>query len=678
MSKNPLLESSPLPHHAIQFNLLKAEHFLPALDEAIVRARAIIAGIKKAQGTFSEVIEPLESAGEKVDWVAIVFYNLLGTESTDQLQKLAQEIGPKLAEYSSDLLLDPELFAQVQKVHAQREELELTREQRQLLDNTYSDFVRNGALLNPEGKSRLRAIDQRLSQLGPAFSENVLKATNAFELFLNTKEELAGLPDRVLEEAKQSADGKGRASDYLFTLQYPSVGPFLKFSEHRPSREKLVRALNSRAFRDAHDNQKIVLEMVQLRHERALLLGYSSHANFVLEKRMAESTENVRAFLERLLSSTYHAAIREVKEVQDFAQKLHGPKPLQVWDFSFYSEKLKEERFSFHEEELRPYFKLENVVTGIFQIAERLYGLDFAESKQYPVYHPDVQVFEVHQTKHGQREFMGLFYADFFPRPSKRDGAWMTNFYEQGRFGGEVRRPHVSIVCNFTKTTATRPSLLSLGEVQTLFHEFGHALHSLLSRCEYRATSGTNVYWDFVELPSQIMENWTHEKEALDLFARHYETGNTIPKELVDKINQSKQFLAGYNSLRQLNFCYLDMAWYGQDPALISDVQTFELGVTDKTTVLPRVEGSNVSCAFGHIFGGGYSAGYYSYKWAEVLDADAFEFFKEKGIFSREVAERFENNILSRGGTEHPAELYRRFRGHDPDPDALLRRDGLL
>jgi peptidyl-dipeptidase Dcp len=673
MNTNPLLKPSSLPHKAVPFDQIKIEHFLPALDETIKEARLKVDGVvnNTAPATFANTIEALEGAGERVDWVAGVFYNLLGAETSDEMQKLAQEVGPRLAEFSSDLLLNPKLFARVREVHDQLDSLKLNPEQRRLLENTYTEFARNGALLNEESKTRLREIDQRLSQLGPAFSENVLKATNAFEMYLKTPAEIDGLPEGFLEAAKAAAEAKGRQGEYLVTLQFPSFMPFMKFATHRPSREKLAKASGARAFNDQFDNQKNILEIVSLRDERAKLLGYETHAHFVLEKRMAESPERVRKFLDDLLEVIRAAAARDVAQVQEFANSIGGPNPLQAWDFSFYSEKLKENLFSYNEEDLRPYFQLEKVIDGVFQVAGRLFGLTFKASTQYPTYHPDVKVFEVYKNN---TEFMGLFYADFFPRPTKRDGAWMTNFFEQGH----DRRPHVSIVCNFTKSTPSKPSLLTMVEVQTLFHEFGHALHSLMSRCHYRTLSGTNVYWDFVELPSQLMENWTYEKEALDLFAHHFQTGEPMPQELINKVRKSSKFLAGYNSLRQLNFGFLDMAWYTADPKLVKDVQEFELAATKATTILPRIDGTNGSCGFSHIFAGGYAAGYYSYKWAEVLDADAFEFFQEKGIFSRDVAERLEQHILSRGGSEHPAELYRRFRGREPDPKALLRRDGLI
>jgi peptidyl-dipeptidase Dcp len=682
-TKNPLLETSPLTHEATPFDLIKTEHFMPALEETIAAARTRMTEITgDAEGpSFANTIETLESLSERVDLIAMVFFNLLGAETNDEMQKLAQEVGPKLAEFSSDLVLDPKLFARVKAVYDERKSLKLDTEQSRLLENTYSEFVRNGALLDEQAKGRLREIDQRLSQLSPQFAENVLKATNAFELYLKTPDEIAGLPEGALEAARAAAEAKGRAGEYLFTLQAPSYIPVIKYAAHRPIREHLVKAYACRAYRDEFDNEATTLEIVRLRHERARLLGYETHAHFVLEKRMAERPERVMKFLEDLLGPSLAAALRDVEAVQEFASRQGGPRPIQPWDFQFYAEKLKEDLLGFNEEDLRPYFRLESVIDGVFKVAGRLYGLTFRPAPQFPVYHPDVRVYEVFQERGPQngsaatqKRFMGLFYADFFPRPGKRDGAWMTNYREQAH----GRRPHVSIVCNFTKSTPTKPSLLTLMEVRTLFHEFGHALHSLMSDCRYRTLGGTNVYWDFVELPSQLMENWLYQKEALDLFAHHYETNAPMPAELIEKVRASQQFLAGYNSLRQLSFAFLDMAWYGADPAAIQDLDKFEREATARMNVLPHVPGSNRSCSFGHIFGGGYAAGYYSYKWAEVLDADAFEFFLEKGIFSTEVAALFEKFVLSRGGSEHPAELYRRFRGREPDPRALLRRDGLV
>ena len=453
----------------------------------------------------------------------------------------------------------------------------------------------------------------------------------------------------------------------------------MTYSDHSDLREKLWRAYNTRAFGGKYDNSQLSKQIAKLRHERAGLLGYRSHADFVLEERMAESSIRVRDFLERLIEKSRPAAERDIKQVEALKKQAGGKlanEPLQPWDYAYWSEKLKMRDYEFDEEVLRPYFKLENVIEGAFEHARQLYGLKFKELKNIPVYHPDVTVYEVVDEDTGRH--MAVFYADFFPRKGKRSGAWMTSYREQGLQNGKVERPHVSIVCNFTKPTPTKPSLITFDEVRTLFHEFGHALHGILSDVTYVSLGGTNVYWDFVELPSQIMENWTLEKEALDLFARHYETGEPIPAELTKKIKDTSKFQAGYFSLRQLNFGILDMAWHSMDPSQIGDIEDFERQATERTTILPRVAGTNVSVSFSHIFAGGYSAGYYSYKWAEVLDADAFEYFKEKGLFNRDVARAFRENILSKGGTKHPMELYKKFRGREPDPDALLRRDGLI
>jgi peptidyl-dipeptidase Dcp len=517
---------------------------------------------------------------------------------------------------------------------------------------------------------------KKLSTLGPKFGENVLKATNAFELELTTEDDLVGLPESAKEACAAAAEAKGKQGTWLVTLQAPSMIPFLQYSEKRELREKIWKAYSSRAFKDEFSNENTIKEIVSLKYERANLLGFPTHAHYVLDKRMAGNPEKVNAFLQKLLKASKPAAERDLAEVQEFAKSIGGPDTLLPWDFAFYSEKIKEKKFEFSEEDLRPYFKLENVIAGVFEHASKLYGLKFTASTDYPVYHDDVMTYEVYDES--SNDFIGLFYADFFPRDSKRGGAWMTTFYEQGLFQGEVMRPHVSIVCNFTKPTKDKPSLLTFMEVQTLFHEFGHSLHGLLSQCKYRSLAGTNVLWDFVELPSQILENWTLEKESLDLFAKHYETGELMPKELAQKIKDSSKFLAGYSSLRQLNFATVDMRWHTTVPDKITSVDEFEAEATKETTLFDKVPGTNFSCAFSHIFAGGYSSGYYSYKWAEVLDADAFEMFKEKGLFDASVAKSFKENILMKGGTEHPMKLYKKFRGREPDPDALLRRDGLI
>jgi peptidyl-dipeptidase Dcp len=671
------LEFSNLKNHAVPFDKLAPSMYMPRLRQSIQDAKNQIEKIKtsKDKPTFENTILALEMAGEDIDLVSSVFYNQLGANTSDELQTLAKEIGPLLSNYSSDILLDDQIFQRIQAVYKESKN-NLDVEENELLEKYYTNFTRNGALLTAQQKAELRALDEEASQLGPQFSENVLKATNEFKLILKDKAEVAGLPESSLEAAKMTAKEAGIEDAWVITLQAPSYLPFMQYCQHRPSREKLYLAFNSRAFGGTFDNLKNISRIVEIREKRAKLLGYKNHAEFVLEKRMAEKSEKVLQFLEKIKVASVNAAKADVARVQKHAIKNGGPETLMPWDFSFWSERLKEDEFQFNAEELRPYFKLENVIAGAFEHARLLYGIVFRKSEAYPVYHPDVSVYEAYDED--SNEFIGLFYTDFFPRESKNGGAWMTNYFEQGYFKGQIYRPHVAIVCNFTKPTTDKPSLLTFDEVSTVFHEFGHALHSLLSKCKYRSLSGTNVYWDFVELPSQIMENWVLEKESLDLFASHYETKEKIPAALAKKIKDSSKFLAGYMSLRQVTFALLDMAWHTTEHSQIKDYVQFENNILKDLQVLPKVDGINFSCGFSHIFAGGYSAGYYSYKWAEVLDADAFELFKEHGLFNKEVARNFKENILSRGGTEHPMKLYKKFRGREPDPNALFKREGFL
>jgi peptidyl-dipeptidase Dcp len=674
---NPLLKPSPLKNAAVPFNLLKPEHFGEAMDQAIAHGHKKLAEIKTRAPSFDNSIRGLEGATEEMEFVFTLFQNLLTADSNEDLQRLAGELGPKASAFANDILLDPDLYAQVRQVYDDRNKLALNAEQVQLVEKIHRDFERSGAGLTPEQKTRLRAIDDKLAQLNPKFRDNTLKATNDFELWIDREEDLSGLPPTARAMAKEAASEKGQPGKWLFTLHMPFFFPFVRFSDKRELREKMTRAYASRAFGGKYDNQDIIVEIVNLMKEKAQLLGSPSYAAYALQLRMAETPETVMNFLNRLLVASKPVAEREVAEVQALADSMGGPNPLQAWDFWYYSEKLKEKKYSFDEESLRPYFKLENVLNGVYEHARRLFGLRFVESKEYPVYHEDVQVFEVYKDK-PEKEFIGLFYADFFPRASKSQGAWMTNFYEQGVFRGKKVRPHVSIVCNFTKPTPDQPSLLTFDEVLTLFHEFGHALHSLLSQVEYRSLAGTNVFLDFVELPSQILENWAEEEESLKLFAFHYKTGELIPMDLIERLKRSQKFQVGYAAVRQLNFAYLDMAWYTNPPKSKEEFDKFEEQATARTRLLPRIPGTNVSASFAHIFGGGYASGYYSYKWAEALDADAFELFKERGIFDLSVAEKFEQFILSKGGSDHPMRLYEQFRGRAPDPEALLRRDGLL
>ncbi len=678
---NPLMAMKFRQGEFFAFEQLKPEHFMPALAGALDQARERLTSLRNLTEppTFANTIETLDSLTDRVDFISTVFYNLLGTDSTDLLQDLAQKIGPQISAFASELILDEAVFARVRAVHAKKTEMQLSPEQMQLLANTHSEFERNGALLQGPQKARLKEIDRELSQLAPTFSQNLLKATNQFELWLADPADLDGLPDDFVEMCKATATEKDRSSEWLVTLQPPSYVAFLKYSTRRALRERLWRAYNSRALHGEFSNQDLILKMIRLKFERAQLLGFESHAHFVLEKRMAETPEKVFSFLDKLVRASKPAALDEIADLQKFATN-YSPCPLEgqlmPWDFSFYSERQKEKLFSLKEEDLKCYFPLEQVLAGVFEHARRLYNLEFRATTKPTAYHSEVKVFEVWDTE--RCEVAGLLYTDFFPRESKRAGAWMTNYREQGILEGELVRPHVSIVCNFTPPTATKPSLLTFDEVSTLFHEFGHALHSLLSRCHYRSLSGTNVYWDFVELPSQIMENWALETESLGIFAKHFKTAEVIPQNFVEKLKAAAQYQAGYACLRQVSLAVLDMKWHCTPASQIDDVETFELAVTEELRSFAHVDGTLMSPTFAHIFGGGYSAGYYSYKWAEVLDADAFEMFKEQGVFNKVVATKFKDSILSKGGSFHPMELFKAFRGREPDPEALLRRDGLL
>ncbi|MDJ1471252.1 M3 family metallopeptidase [Xanthocytophaga flava] len=677
ITKNPLLESFQTPHETFPFDRIKNEHYLPALKEAIEAGKKEIDAIvnNPEAPTFENTIAALDQSGSLVDRVSAILFNLNSAETSPELQKIVKDASPLLSEYGNDIRLNAALFDRIKTVYDQRNELNLSAEGKTLLDKTYKGFARNGANLNEDDKARLREIDVKISELSLTFGEHVLNETNAFLLEVDNEEDLAGLPEFVREAAKMAAKEKGK-SGWAFTLQAPSYMPFMAYGENRELRRKLAMAYNSRAFLgNENDNREIVKNIVALRHKRAQLLGYESHAHFVLEERMAGAPKKVIHFLDELLEYAKPVAEQQMQELTQYA-KTQGfaEEKLQRWDYAFYSEKLKKEKYAIDDEILKPYFKLENVIDGVFKVANKLFGLNFKENKQIPVYHPEVTAYDVTDDN---GNFVSVFYADYFPREGKRNGAWMTSYRDQRILNGKDIRPHVSIVCNFTKPTETKPSLLTFGEVTTLFHEFGHALHGMLSKCTYGSTSGTNVYWDFVELPSQIMENWCYEKEALDLFARHYETNEPIPQELIEKIIASANFMEGYGTLRQLSFGMLDMAYHGNAQP-ISDVAEFERQAILQTSLFPETEGINTSVAFSHIFAGGYSAGYYSYKWAEVLDADAFEYFKEKGIFNRQVADAFRENVLSKGGSEAPMELYKRFRGQEPSPKALLKRSGLL
>ncbi|GAA3565055.1 M3 family metallopeptidase [Snuella lapsa] len=677
MTKNCLLEYFNTPYNTAPFSKIKNSDFLPAFKEAIASAKSEIDTIidNPDTPTFKNTIEALAFSGEQLDRISSIFFNLNSAETNDTIQKIAQEVSPLLSEFSNDITLNEALFKRVKAVYLQKDTLELTTEQQTLLDKKYKSFSRNGANLPEDKKQQLREIDKKLSTLKLKFGENVLAETNAFEMLITDEKELSGLPEGSKEAARQLAESKNK-SGWLFTLDYPSYIPFVTYANDRNLRKHLTLAAGSKGFKnDALDNQENVLQIVKLRHERANLLGYKTHAHFVLEERMAKTPENAQQFLDELLEKAKPAAINEFKNLEQFAKKLHAIDRLEKWDASYYSEKLKQKLFDLDDELLKPYFKLENVINGAFSVANKLFDLNFEEINSIDTYHNDVLTYKVTDK---DNNLIAIFYADFFPRPGKRNGAWMTSYKPQYIKDDVNERPHVSIVCNFTKPTKTKPSLLTFNEVTTLFHEFGHALHGMLANTTYPGLSGTSVYWDFVELPSQIMENWCYEKEALELFAKHYQTGEIIPMELVEKIKASATFHEGMQTLRQLSFGLLDMSWHGQDPNGIKNVKAHEMEAFKDTSLYPEVKENCMSTAFSHIFQGGYSSGYYSYKWAEVLDADAFEYFKTSGIFDKKVANKFKENILSKGGTEDPMVLYKRFRGQEPKPEALLKRAGLI
>lgn len=677
--QNPLLQS----FDTAPFSKIKNAHFKPAFEQAITAAKSEIDAItsNREAPTFENTIEALEFTGQQLDRISSVFFNLNSAETNDEIQAIAQEVSPLLSEFSNDITLNEALFKRVKTVYENQSQLNLTPEQQTLLDKKYKSFARNGANLPEDKKQQLRDIDKQLAKLKLTFGENVLAETNKYTLHITDEKDLSGLPEHAIEAAAQTAEEMDKKG-WVFTLQYPSYIPFMTYADNRELRKKLTIAFGAKGFQnDELDNQKNVLEIVKLRHQRAQLLGYDTHAHFVLEERMAQSPQKVESFLEELLEKAKPAAKREFEELSAFAKKTDGIDQLQKWDSAYYTEKLKQERFDLDDEKLKPYFKLENVIDGAFTIAERLFQLKFTEVFDIDKYHEDVKTFRVSDTKGLD---VALFYADFHPRPGKRNGAWMTSYKPQYIKGGENERPHISIVCNFTKpipakARISKPSLLTFNEVTTLFHEFGHALHGMLANTTYPSLSGTGVYWDFVELPSQVMENWCYEKEALELFAKHYETGETIPMELIEKIKASATFMEGMQTLRQLSFGLLDMAWHSNASSqTIKSVKDFELKAFEGTQFFPDVAENCMSTSFSHIIQGGYSSGYYSYKWAEVLDADAFAYFLEKGIFNIEVATKFKEQVLSKGGTEHPMLLYKRFRGKEPNPEHLLKRAGLL
>ena len=674
---NILNTSFSTPYETAPFSEITPEDFAIAIPIEVAKVKADIEAIatQMAPPNFENTLESLAFAGRQLDRITSMFFNLNSAETNDEIQGIAQEISPLLSELANDIRLNEALFQRIKAVYDQRDQLSLNSEQKMLLEKEYKAFTRNGALLSPEEKLRLREIDKKLSKLSLTFGENVLAETNKFQLHITDKNELSGLPEGALEAARSLAKDQNKEG-WLFTLNYPSYIPFMTYADSRALRKKMWLAFGSKGFHnDPLDNQANVLEIARLRFERAQLLGYDNHAHFVLEERMAKSPEKVADFLEDLLEKAMPAARREFEALSNFAKKRDGIEQLQSWDGAYYTEKLKQERFDLDDEQLKPYFPLEKVVDGVFEIARRLFGLRFQEVTHLDTYHEEVKTYQVWNE---HEDFIAIFYADFHPRPGKRNGAWMTSYKSQRIEQGTNERPHVSIVCNFTRPTESKPSLLTFNEVTTLFHEFGHALHGMLANTTYPNLSGTNVFWDFVELPSQLMENWCYEKEALQLFAHHYETGEPLPEDFIAKIKKAATFMQGMQTVRQISFGLLDMAWHGADPSTIEDVKAHEHSVFEDISLYPTNSDTCMSTAFSHIFQGGYSAGYYSYKWAEVLDADAYAFFKEKGVFNQEVANLFKLHVLSKGGTAPPMELYKRFRGKEPDAQALLERAGLL
>jgi len=675
--QNPFFAETGTPHQTVPFHLIRTEHYEPAINQAMEEHdREIEAIIHNPEApTFGNTIVALEKSGALLDRVTTVFGNMLSAETNDEMQDIASRVMPKLSEHSNNITLNEQLFGRIKAVYENTDKESLGTEERTLLQNTYDGFVRNGANLDDKQKERFREIAAQMSILTLNFSQNNLKETNAFELHLEDNQ-LDGLPESALEAYAQNARERGKEG-HIVTLHAPSFGPFMKYSTHRDLRQQLYMAYNTQCTgANEHNNEDIVRQLVNLRQEGAQLLGFDTVADLVLTRRMAENSGNVYRLLDQLFDAYAPAARLEVSEVEALAKEMEGEDfQLMPWDWAYYSDKLKMQKFDLDDEALRPYFELGKVIEGVFGLATRLYGITFAKNENISTYHEDVSAYEVFD-KDGS--FLAVLYTDFHPRAGKRSGAWMTSFKGQWKDEHGDSRPHISVVMNFTKPTADKPALLSFSEVNTFLHEFGHALHGMFADSTYQSLSGTNVYWDFVELPSQFMENFAIEKEFLATFAKHYQTGETIPEELIRRIVDASNFNVAYACLRQLSFGYLDMAWYTRTTPFEGDVRTYERQAWAKTQILPSVEGTCMSVQFSHIMAGGYAAGYYSYKWAEVLDADAFSLFKEKGIFNPDVANSFRTEVLSKGGTEHPMTLYKRFRGQEPGIEALLKRNGII
>jgi peptidyl-dipeptidase Dcp len=672
---NPLLKEWNTPCQTPPFNEIKIIHFKPAFDIALKSAEDQIAAIisNKEEPTFANTIETLEHSGEKLGRISSVLFNLNSAETSKELQAVARDISPLLTRFSNDITLNEKLFERIKFVYNGSKYPELNKEQEMLLERKYKSFINGGANLNKEKRSRFRAISEELSKLSLRFEENVLEETNSFELCLTDSDDLQGLPDGVVEMAAHEAEKRNKKG-WVFTLHYPSYVPFMQYSVCRHLREKMLKAYSSRGFNgNEFDNREIVLKIVNLRLEIANILGYETFADFILDDRMADSKEKVNKFLDELFVASQPAAIRDFNNVCAFASGEGLYDPVERWDWAFYSEKLKKLKYNIDDEILKPYFSLDRVQDAVFNLATKLYGLTFRENNQIHGYHREVKAFEVYDS---DKTILAILYLDYHPRSGKNGGAWMTSYREQKKINGKDIRPLVSIVTNFTRRTDTKPALLSFQELTTFLHEFGHALHGMLSKCTYESLSGTNVYRDFVELPSQFMENFAFEREWLETWATHYLTGEKIPMELIERIKEASAYNEGYACNRQLGFGFLDMAWHTISHSVIENLSEFEKTAASKTEMFPGIESANMSCSFGHLFSGGYAAGYYGYKWAEVLDADAFNIFRKKGIYDKETALSFRKNILEKGGTEKPMDLFIRFKGSEPSIDALLERSG--
>lgn len=674
-AQNPFFQEFGTYKEATPFSKINNSHYEEAIDRGIKLAEQEIDAIVKQRSRpdFENTIVALENVGQDLNRVLNVFYPLVSAHCDNEMMEISIRVSAKLSEYSTNISLNEGLWQRIKEVYENRQMFNLDNEDMMLLQRTYDSFARSGANLQGEDREKYRKLSAELSELTTKFGQNVLKELNTYEIWL-TKDDLAGLPESSIEAAALAAKDKGREGEYLFTLAQPTYMAFMKYSSRQDLREKMYRLYNGRNMKGEFSNVEVMKRIVEVRREIANLLGYKTYAEYSLERTMAQTPQNVYGLLDQLRDAYRPAQQAEFKAIEEYASQLEGRTiKLQPWDYSYYSNKLKNAKYSYNEEELRPYFELNNVIDGVFGLATKLYGLKFTKITNVDVYHPDVTAFEV-TDENGQ--YVGLIYTDFFPRETKRPGAWMTGFKDQSNLNGVMTRPHVSIVMNFTKPTADKPSLLTPYEVETFLHEFGHALHGLLANTRYASLSGTSVYRDFVELPSQFNENYLTQKEFLDGFAKHYVTGEPIPQEMIDKIISSSQYGAAYACLRQLSFGYLDMAWH-TSTAPIEDAAAFEAEAMKGVEMFTPIDGCTMSPQFSHIFSGGYAAGYYSYKWSEVLDADAFSVFLKNGIFDKASADSFRENVLMKGGTENPAELYRRFRGQEPTIDALLERDGI-